>query len=328
MIKNPYWGKDFFDFFSLFFQRLINGEIVTRGLTSDEIQIFALSLGGIGAALVGSFLIFRKMAMLANALSHVVLLGIVIAYLLVTPFSTVKFYEFNFEVLMLAALVTGILTTFVTQFVHAQLKLQADASVGLIFTTFFALGILLVTIFTRNAHIGIEVIMGNVDALHFQDLKTVFWIVFFDLFFICIFFKEFQLIAFDEGFAKSVGVSVQFFHYLLMMLVSLTVIGMFRAMGALLVLSFLVGLPLIARFFTDKVSHLLWIAAGFALLSSFLGVALSRHILSVHHIAISTSGLVVTLIGLFFLASLCFSPKQGLIVLALKRRHWKNLKTK
>jgi manganese/zinc/iron transport system permease protein len=256
---------------------------------------------------VGTFLVLKKMTMLANSLSHTILLGIVVAYIILLPFlpdTEVHAHSISLTVLLIASLVTGLITTLLTQMLTHVLKLQEDASTGLVFTTLFALGIILVTVFTRNAHLGIEAIMGNVDALHVHDLKLIFWIALFDLFAIALFFKEFKMTTFDGPFSDAQGVSSSFFNYLLMVLTSATVIGAFRAVGVLLVLSFLVGPVLTARLFTHRLKRVILLSIVIGVAASLLSVALARHMLSVYHIPLSTSGMAATVLGLIYFASL------------------------
>jgi manganese/zinc/iron transport system permease protein len=305
---NPYWGQDAVGFILLFFKRLlsfITGDVPFSALASDEIQVFVLILVSVACALVGSFLVLKKMTMLANSLSHTVLLGIVISYLLVS--SWIGGFAITLAVLLPAALITGLLTTVLTQFLTQVMKLQEDASIGLVFTTLFALGIVLVTCFTRNTHIGIEAVMGNVDALHFDDLKLIGCVALVNLAVITLLFKEFKITAFDGALASSLGISTTGFNYLLMVLTAATTIGSFRSVGVLLVLAFLVGPVLTARLLTHRLHHLLLIAIGIGALASLLGVALSRHFLSVYHRPLSTAGLTVSTIVLLYLATLIFT---------------------
>lgn len=309
---SPYFGKTFFQFFPVFFGRLVqlfSGALSWKDLASDEIQIFVLICISVAAALIGTLLVLKRMTMLANSLSHTILLGIVIAYMLLGKAGI------TFPVLIIAALIAGLLTSLLTQFLHQVIKLQEDASIGLVFTSLFALGILLVTLYTRNAHIGLEIVMGNADALHFNDLKIASGVALFNSFFLLIFFKEWKLICFDSCLASSLGYRPSFYNYLLMFLASLTAISAFRAVGVLLFLAFLVGLPVTARFLTSNLSKLLWIACGIGTFCSLLSVALARHFLTVYSLPFSTSGLVVTLIGIFFtiiitLHSLTFTKKR------------------
>jgi manganese/zinc/iron transport system permease protein len=315
---NPYFGKNFIEFLLIFFRRmgeLCVGKIGLSDLASDEIQILVLSLMACASALVGVFLVLKKMTMLANSLSHTILLGIVIAYLLLLPFlpeGSAHAHTISLKVLFIASLATGIITTFLTQMLTTVFKLQEDASTGLVFTTLFALGIVLVTVFTRNTHLGTEAIMGNADALHIDDLKLIFWIVFIDLVAVVLLFKEFQMAAFDSAFSKAQGFSQSTFSYLLMGLTSATVIGAFRAVGVLLVLAFLVGPVLIARLFSFRLKNLILLAMGIGIGVSLISVAISRHLLSVYHVPLSTSGLATTVLGVIYFLSLGYSQIRQL----------------
>ncbi|NGX51579.1 MAG: Manganese transport system membrane protein MntB, partial [Chlamydiae bacterium] len=164
---NPYTGETFFGFFVLFGKRLLHA--FSGGLAPDEVQVVVLILIALSSSLVGTFLVLRKMTMVANSLSHTVLLGVVGAFLLVGQGE--ELFSLSLPTLLVGALIAAFCTTFATEFVHKKLRLQEDASIGLIFTAFFALGVVLVTILARSKHLGIEAIMGNVDALHTSDVK-------------------------------------------------------------------------------------------------------------------------------------------------------------
>src|SRR5262249_1502864 len=141
---------------------------------------------------------------LANSLSHTILIGIVIAYLL-TREGVVGHAHIDIKWMLLASAIMGVVTAFLTQFLTNVAKLQEDASTGLVFTSLFALGIVLVTSLTRSAHIGTEVVMGNVDALQWDDIKLVAVIVLINIALFSIFFKEFKITTFDPGLANSFG---------------------------------------------------------------------------------------------------------------------------
>jgi manganese/zinc/iron transport system permease protein len=326
---NPYSGTNFFQFFEVLFSRLwlfVKGDLSLSQLASDEVQMLVLIAVALSSALVGTFLVLKRMTMLANSLSHTILLGIVLAYILLLPFQTIRpdgIATLNIEVLLLASLVTGLVTTFLTQFLTHVMKLQEDASIGLVFTTLFALSIVFVTIFTRDVHLGVEAIMGNVDALHLHDLKLISFVLILNFLTIGIFFKEFKLVTFDPSLAASLGFSKGFFNYLLMVLAAATAIGAFRAVGVLLVLAFLVGPPLTARLLANRLLPVIGIGCLVGSVCSILAVALSRHLLSVHNLPLSTAGLVVAVIAFVYVMALLFAPKTGFISKAIKRREWK-----
>ncbi len=309
---NPYWGQDFLGFFAVLFQRL-TGKLPLEHLASDEVQLLVLMGVALSTVLLGTFLTLKKMTMMANSLSHTTLLGIVICYLIfLAPGADLNV---DTTILFLAALISAFLTTLLTELARDLLKLQEDAAIGLVFTTLFALGIILVTVFTRNSHIGVEVITGNVDALHSEDIFLVWVTASINFVLIALFFRQWVMTAFDEKLSFSLGIPTRTFHYLLMFLTALTLIAAFRAVGVLLVLSFLVGPALIARQWTHRLMPLLILGIGFGLFASIFGVALSRHFLSVYHMPLSTGGLVVTLISILYLAStvLTFRSSRGLI---------------
>jgi manganese/zinc/iron transport system permease protein len=306
---NPYSGLSFFGFFVELFKRLLGfatGQLPLQALVSDEIQLIVLMSVAGSAALVGSFLVLRKMTMLANSLSHTILLGIVVAFVWTQDgfLQSGHYHTMNIQAMLLASLIVGVLTAFLTEFLTKSARLQEDASTGIVFTSLFALGIVLVTLLTRSAHVGTEVVMGNVDALQLDDCKLVLIILAINIFMTVLFFKEYKITTFDPALAKALGISTLFFNYLLMVQASATTIGAFRAVGVLMVLAFITGPVLAARLLTDHLKTLLLYSIGFGCLASLLGVALSRHFLSVYGIPLSTSGIVVCVITLLFLISI------------------------
>lgn len=317
MYKNPYFDQDILGFFLVLLQRiyaLITAKEVSP-LATDETQMIVLCCISTSSALIGTFLVLRQMTMLANAISHTILLGIVLVMLL-SMFLPETFSQGsqNIGMFLCAATILGLVTAFLTQTLTSFLGLQADASIGVVFHTLFALGIILVTLFTRNAHIGAESIMGNADALHTQDIYLAAVILGINIVLTVAFFKELTLTTFDPQLAQALGISATLFNYLLMLQTSFTSIGAFRAVGVIMLLAFLTGPPLIARLFTHKLSTCLWLSIFVGIAVSILGVALSRHVLTVMSIPLSTSGVVVCLIAFSFFLALLFAPKQGLLV--------------
>lgn len=305
---NPYWGKDFFGFFATLFSRLIPS--AQGGLASDEIQLIALLCLSIAAAPVGTFLVLRRQTMLANSISHTILLGIVLAFLLFRA-GGASFHALSLGLFLFAALAAALLTTLLTQWLTHTLKLAEDVSISLVFTTLFALGIVLVTMCTRNTHIGTEVVMGNMDALHPSDLMLLGLTATANLLVCFALFKEFVVTTFDAPFAATQGISSALYGNLLMLLTATTCVAAFRVVGVLLVLTFLVGPVLIARLFTHRLRTLILLSGAVGVLCSLLAVALARHLLSVYALPLSTSGLVVTV--LFALYLLCASQKCSMV---------------
>jgi manganese/zinc/iron transport system permease protein len=291
---NPYRGTTFISFFGQLFHRLwllITGHPLD--LAPDELQLLVLCTVAVSAAFVGAFLVLRRMTMMANAVSHTILLGVAAAFLLTK--------ELNVSAMLFAALVTGLGTALLTEFLSKHAKVQEDASMGLVFTALFALGVVLVTLYTRNTHLGAEVVMGNVDALQFSDLQLAAVVLLFNLALFGLFFKEYRATTFDPQMARSMGLSPLFFNYLLMTQASGTVVGAFRAVGVVMVLALLVAPVVTARLLTHRLSVLVWLASAIGCMAALIGVAFSRHLLTVYRTSVSTGGLVVCALLLIFL---------------------------
>lgn len=290
---SPYWSTNFFSFFKVFFTRLFTLDYAT--VATDEVQIGVLSCIAICCGLIGPFLVLKKMAMFANSLSHTILLGIVGAFLILGGVVLG-----NFSHLFIGALIAAVLTAVLTEGLVKWFGLTEDASVGLVFTFLFALGIVLVTLFLRDVHLGIESVIGNADALRPEDFRLASMLVAMNGIMIFFFYRQFHLSSFDPHLAKVLGIPEGVFRFLLLFLVAATCMGAFRAVGVLLVLAFLVGPYLTARLFCHRLKPLLFYSCLIGIASTLCGVALSRHILSEFDIALSTGGIVVCLIGLFY----------------------------
>lgn len=296
---NPYWGVQFFSFFATLIQRILGGG---SSLAPDEVQLIVLSAVGISCGVIGPLLVLRKMTLFANSLSHTILVGIAGAYIFTSSFLGAAMFDLS--TLCIGALVAAMLTAVLTDWLVRFFRLQEDASIGLVFTGLFALGIALVTLYTRDLHLGIEAVMGNVDVLQFGDAKIALLLAFVNVFFVTFFYRQFQIVSFDRNLAKVLGVRYGLFHFLILFLTALTCVAAFRAVGVILVIAFLVGPYLTARLFCQRLPWLLFWSPVVAIAASMVGVALSRHVLTVSGMPLSTGGVVVVLIGIFYLMGL------------------------
>lgn len=291
---NPYWNNDFFQFFATFVKRLF-ALLLGSSPVSDEIQIFVIGSVAISCALLGPFLVLKRMTMLANSLSHTILLGLAVSFLLARSDGPIPLGYLLIGA-SLSALLTAIFTGSLTRF----FRLQEDASVGLVFTSLFSVGILAVTLFTRDVHLGVEAVMGNADALRSGDLSPAAILALGNALLVLFFFWPLQFSSFDRSAAQSMGMPCGFFHALLLFLTAASCIGAFRSVGVLLVLSFLVGPYLIARLFTHRLGKLLFLSAAIGCFASLVGVALARHLLTMYGVALSTGGIVSVLLAIFY----------------------------
>jgi manganese/zinc/iron transport system permease protein len=304
---NPYSGKTFLGFFQVLFSRiasLVTGKLSLVDMVSDEVQAFVLVSIAISSALLGCFLLLRKTTMLANALSHTVLLGIVLSVILFSSHSLELTSVMPMKILITAALISSLLTIALTEFFMQGFKVQEDASIGIVFTSLFALGVILSTLFTRNVHIGTEAVMGDVDILQFSDLPMGWLIALVNVVVIFLLYKEYTITTFDPEYAESLGIKPKLYHYILMVQTALTIVFAFRAVGVVMVLAFLTIPAVMARLCTHSLKKMIGLALLFGTSGSIMGVALSRHVLSTKGMALSTGGVVVMTLGLLLFALL------------------------
>jgi len=239
--------------------------------------ILAGSLVAITCGLLGCFLVLRKMSMVGDAISHAVLPGIVVAFLLSGGRDTMP--------MMLGAGATGLMATFLIEYFHRKARLQTDAAIGIIFTFLFAIGIILISLFADEVDIDQDCVLYgeiayvpidlwitdqgiNMGPRPIYILTTVFILVFL---FIKIGYKALKITSFDPEFAAAIGISTGLWHYLLMAAVSFTTVSSFESVGAILVIAFLIGPPTIAYLLTQELKHMLWITAGVGVFTAFTG---------------------------------------------------------
>lgn len=240
------------------------------------------------------------MAMVGDAISHAVLPGIIIAFMIMGNRDSLA--------MLIGAGAIGILTTFLIEFFHQKGKLQTDASIGVTFTWLFALGVILVSVYAGDAHIDHEcVLYGEIAYVPIDNWITgegvnmgprVFWGMGFVLILILIFikvgFKELYLTTFDPAFAAAIGISTTLWHYLLMGMVSLTTVAAFESVGAILVVALLIAPPATAYLLTENFKKMLIFSAGLGVIISVTGYYLAATIDG------SIAGAMSTIAGLIF----------------------------
>jgi manganese/zinc/iron transport system permease protein len=280
------------------------------------LNTFFIILTGIMVAsacsIVGCFLVLRKMAMIGDAISHSVLPGIVIAFLISGSRDSV--------VMMLGAAAIGLLTVFLIQMFH-QSGVQADASIGVVFTALFAVGIVLISLYARNIDLDLDcVLYGEIAYVPWNTIELfgmnigpkAVWMVglalALNVLAIGLFYKQFKVCSFDPGLAVALGIPAAFFHYLLMGLVSLTTVASFESVGAILVVGMLVVPPLTAYLLTEKLSGMIVYSVGIGAISSIAGYYLAKWLDA------SIAASMITVAGAFLFLAFLFSPTHGLVL--------------
>jgi len=270
------------------------------------------SLVAASCALVGSFLVLRKMAMLGDAISHAVLPGIVIAFLFTGSRDPVP--------MVVGAGLLGVVTSFLIETLYRRGKLQQDASIGVTFTWLFAVGVILVSLFAGRVDLDQDCVLYGEIAYVPLDTWIVdgtsygpraIWILGAVLVVVVIAitmgFKELQLTAFDPALATSVGISASVWHYLLMGMVSLCTVAAFESVGAILVVAMLVVPAATAYLVARSLTGMLLTATAVGIASAFGGYYLAVGVDG----SISASMAVVA--GVLFVVALIAAPGSSLL---------------
>ncbi|QBQ64157.1 metal ABC transporter permease [Actinobacillus indolicus] len=251
--------------------------------------------GAIGAvcAFLSAYLMLKGWSLIGDALSHAVVPGVALAYALSLPYAVGAFFS-------------GFLATIAILAVKSVTKLREDAVIGFIFTTFFALGLLIISINPTSVNVQ-SIILGNILGIADEDMLQVVIILSVSLFFLVIYWKDLLLVFFDEIQAKAVGISPMRLKVLFFSLLSACIVAALQSVGAILVIAMVVTPGATAYLLTDKFGKLLIIAISLGGFSGFFGAYLS------YFVDGATGGFIVTLQTLLFLLAFFFAPKYGLL---------------
>jgi manganese/zinc/iron transport system permease protein len=263
-------------------------------------------LVGITCSIAGVFLILRRMSMIADAISHTVLFGIVMAYIVTQTL--------NGFWMLVGAAVAGILTAYLVQLLHSS-GIQEDAAIGIVFTSLFAMGVLLITLFAGDVHLDVEhVLMGEIAFVPWDKwtilsltLPKAFWmlliVVVINVGFLLLFFKEIKLATFDPIYAASIGIPVVFLHYGFMTSISFTTVAAFDSVGVILVVAMLIGPAATAYLISKTIKQMFIYSMLFGTTASIGGYYLAKFWDT------SISGMMATTVGILFVFTL-FSQKM------------------
>ena len=273
-------------------------------------SLFVLVATAMACAILSPFLVLRKLSMVSDAISHSVLLGIVIAFFIVKDVGS--------PFLIAGAALFGVITVFVVEFLSGTGLVKNDDAVGIVFPMFFALAVVLITKFARNVHLDTDVVlMGEViiaplNRVEFigmslpKGLVQMGILLLINLLFVLIFFKELKITTFDRGFAKLAGFSSVALFYVLMTLSSFTAVTAFDAVGAILVVSFLITPGAAAYLISKDLKVMIAISVGYAVINSIIGYVFSLLM------NVSMSGMTAAAAGVTFLLTFLFN-REGLI---------------
>jgi len=281
--------------------------------------MFIGSLVAASCAMVGCFLVLRRMSMLGDAISHAVLPGIVLAFMWTGSRNIVP--------MLIGAGALGLLTAFITDVLQRYGKLQTDASIGVTFTWLFAIGVILVTQFTGHVDLDVdcvlhgEILYAPFDVIEIAGMGVgprVAWtmgvVAVIDLIFILLAWKQLKICAFDAGLAASLGINVALWHYLLMGAVSVTTVASFESVGVILVVAMLTVPPNTAYLLTDRLWLMVVLSVVIGVLCAIIGYGLASAIDG------SIAGAMATVAGVFYVMAAFGGPRHGVIWKRIRQR--------
>lgn len=283
-----------------------------------EIQIIA-AIVAIACAIPGVFLVLRKMALISDAISHSILPGIVIGFFITQ--------DLNSPLLILLAAITGVITVVLVEAIQKTGLVKEDTAIGLVFPVLFSIGVILIAKNANDVHLDIDaVLLGELAFAPFDRLlisgmdvgPKSLWvmgvILVLTLGLLIAFFKELKVSTFDVGLSSALGFSPVILHYGLMSVSSITVVGAFDAVGAVLVVAFMIAPAATAYLLTANLKKMLWLSVLFGVAAAISGYWVA------HWLDASISGSMSTMLGILFLGVYLFAPTKGLIAVLYRQK--------
>ncbi|MFN4258452.1 MAG: metal ABC transporter permease [Gemmataceae bacterium] len=295
--------------------------MTTFQLLRSELALWTIVVGvvcNVSCALVGCYLVLRRLSLLGDAISHAILPGIVLAFLLTG--------EITGWPIILGAMALGVLTALLTQALCQFGDVPEDSSMGVVFTSLFALGVVLIARAAYHTHLDADCVFhgkiefvalpGNTETILGVEvpwvLRTMAPVLVLTIAFIILLWKELKITSFDPALATALGINATLVHYLLMALVAGVTVSAFEAVGAILVVAMLIVPGATAHLLTDRLGTMMLGAALVAMLSAVLGY--------VGAVLANTSvaGMMAVMAGGQFLLAVLFAPRQGLCAKLLR----------
>jgi manganese/zinc/iron transport system permease protein len=286
----------------------------TQGLHSYGWIMLMGFLVTAACGLIGNYLILRRMALVGDAISHSVLPGLAIGFLLANSRSSM--------VMFLGALGAGIVTTFIIELIHRKSRVKQDAAIGITFSSLFAIGVIIISVFASKVDLDQDCVLygeiGNVPiqfpyvklgslVLGPEPVVRMGIVAASVALLIVLFYKELLISSFDPGLAMSVGINASLIHYSLMAALSVVVVSAFESVGAILVIAMLVLPGATSSLLSHRLPWIFALTILHAALSSVLGVHLGLWL------NCSLAGAMVVMGAVLFALAWLFGPSHGLI---------------
>lgn len=254
---------------------------------------------GIVSGVIGSFIVLRGMSLMGDAISHAVLPGVAMSYML----------GINY---IIGASLFGILAAILIGFITQKSQLKNDTAIGVVFSSFFALGIILIS-FAKSSTDLYHILFGNVLAVRDSDILITLIVGIVVLLFVFLFYKELVVSSFDPTMAKAYGLKTTLLHYALMFLLTLVAVSALQTVGTILVIAMLITPAATAYQLTNHLPTMIVLSTIFGVLSSIIGLFFS------YSYNLASGATIVLTAALFFILAFLFSPKKGLFFINKKK---------
>jgi len=269
--------------------------------------IVASSMVGLMCGVLGCFIVLRNMSLVGDALAHAILPGVVVAYLLV-GYSTLAFFS--------GAVVAGLITAFGITWIQQQVKTKNDAAVGIVFTSMFSLGVILISRIARQDGVHLDLkdfLFGYALGVSDTDLLLTGLVMFYVLLSIAIFYRYLFASTFQDVVAETMGIPVKLLHYFLMLLLSFAVVASLQTVGVILVVAMLITPAATALLLSQQLRKVLVIAGIIGMLSAIIGMVVA--------VWLNTPpGPAMALVATFiYLLTVVFAPRKGMVAKAYYR---------
>jgi len=255
--------------------------------------IVTATIIGIISGVIGCFIILRGLSLMGDAISHAVLPGVAMSYMLGGSY-------------FIGASAFGLLAAALIGFISDKSKLKNDTAIGIVFSAFFALGIIMIS-FAKSATDLYHILFGNVLAVRQSDIRITGIVGIIVILFVILFFKELKISSFDPMMARAGGLSTKAFHYALMFLLTLVAVSALQTVGTVLVIAMLITPAATAFMLTDRLSVMVFLAAGFGVLAAVIGLFFS------YSYNLASGAAIVLTCAAFFIVAFLFSPKKGIL---------------
>ncbi len=276
-----------------------------------EVQLVA-AVTAVACALPGAFLVLRRLSMMSDAISHAILPGIVVGFMLTESLAS--------PLLIAGAAATGVLTVVLVERIEGTGLVREDAAIGLVFPVLFSIGVVLLARYASDVHLDVDaVLLGELAFVPFDRLEwaghdlgpRALWVMgtvlLLNAAFLAAFYKELKLSTFDAQLAATLGFMPGVLHYALMSLVSVTAVSAFDAVGSILVVALMVAPPATAYLLTDRLNRMMFLSAGLGVAYALVGYA------GAAALDASIAGSMATVAGLLFGIALVAAPERGLV---------------